>query len=169
MVILASRGSQNCNSQDSSRGEKNTKKSVLPKIIFFVAWSRSRWNFNNYFLDFPGEPLGRAMFTNWEKKKKRKRRKETVLYRFLHPGSRCAALPFWYPRWKKNCDWIFVVVATWQRRVYFDKRFTLSRCFKTLLRIAWPKASCSLKNVTARSNLRVFVHFWKILRCKSLS
>ena len=81
IVILASH--RNCNSLDSLIGEKSTRKSVLPEIIFFVAWSRSGWNFNNYLRDFPGEPLGRAVFTKRGKeKRKRKRRKECVLCRF---------------------------------------------------------------------------------------
>lgn len=93
---------------NAARGEKNSKKICLSEIIFLVALSRSGWNFNNHFVDFPGEPLERAAFAKKKKEEegKRKTRKEaTVPYR-LFPGSRCAALPFWYQR-RKNCEWIF--------------------------------------------------------------
>ena len=60
---------------NAARGEKNSKEICLSEIIFLVALSRSGWNFNNHFVDFPGEPLERAAFAKKKKEEEERKRK----------------------------------------------------------------------------------------------
>lgn len=158
---------------NAARGEKNSKKICLSEIIFLVALSRSGWNFNNHFVDFPGEPLERAAFAKKKgrrrkkKNKKRGNRSLSLISRFAlrrtsilisAPEKLRMNIPPLFASVLYATDvFILITLHTVHLNVPFFYFFffqdTLANCLAASVIYSPNEASCSLKNNTEDQSL----------------
>lgn len=158
---------------NAARGEKNSKKICLSEIIFLVALSRSGWNFNNHFVDFPGEPLERAAFAKKRKKKEKEKQEKRQPFPIAYFPVRAAPHFHFDISAGKTANEYSTAVrigALCYRRVYFNNashcspkrsvllflfffQDTLANCLAASVIYSPNEASCSLKNNTEDQSL----------------